>query len=101
MKHQSPILVATSVGMPQALLSASSIDANADTNIVLHTGDEPVFQINIQNYQTEARFTIAADTFESGFQFGDWSDSFAAGIRGRVRILFRRRNKALGGVLSF
>jgi hypothetical protein len=98
MKHQWPILVA----MLAAPLNASSIDANADTNIILHTGDELVFEINIQNYQTEAPIYDAPE-MPSSLDFSLVTDptvspvEFAAGIES----VSGGDTEALGGVLSF
>jgi hypothetical protein len=101
-KHYRPILVATSAAILAAPLGASTIDANADTNIVLHTGDELVFQIDIQNYQTEAPI-YDAPGMPSSLDFSLVTDptvspvKFAAGIES----VSGGDTEALGGVLSF
>jgi hypothetical protein len=90
------------VGMLALPLNASSIDASGDTDIVLHTGDELIFQLNIQDYQSEAPiygapalpsslgFTLVTDPTVS-------SATFAAGIES----VSGSDTKALGGALGF
>jgi hypothetical protein len=101
-KHQWPILVAASVAILAAPLGASTIDASADTNIVLHTGDELVFEIDIQNYRTEAPI-YDAPAMPSNLDFSLVTDptvspvKFAAGIES----ISGGDPEALGGVLSF
>lgn len=102
MKHQWPILVAMAVAILAGPLNASSIDASADTDIVLHTGDKLVFQIDIQNYQTEAPI-YDAPGMPSSLDFSLVTDptvspvKFAAGIES----VSGSDTEALGGSLSF
>jgi hypothetical protein len=96
------MLVATLVAMPMPPLCASSINASADTDIVLHTGDELIFQLNIQDYQSEAPI-YGAPSLPSNLDFTLVTDptvssvTFAAGIES----VSGNDTKSLGGTLGF
>ena len=83
-------------------LEASIIDASGDTNIILHTGDELIFKLNIQDYQSEAPdygaplfpsslgFTLVTNPTVSSATFGAGIESVSGSDR-----------KAMGGELGF
>ncbi|HLI85071.1 MAG TPA: hypothetical protein VKV17_14210 [Bryobacteraceae bacterium] len=98
MKHRWLILVA--LLMPA--LSASSIDVDGDTNIVLHTGDELIFGIDVEDYLNEAPIYGAPQMPSNlGFTLVTGPTLSSATFSAGIESISGAGSETLGGTLGF